>query len=104
MLLNSHNFLNAAADRIRAVRERLGLTQEDFARQLGISQSFMSLVEAEKRKPSVQLLYSLLIVFNVDLHWILTGQGKMFNQDQGLTVHVSQYIHFLFTGKVEIRV
>jgi transcriptional regulator with XRE-family HTH domain len=72
------NLLKMTASRIRAVRERLKLKQVDFANQLGISQSFLSIVESGKRKPSFELLCSLLTRFNVDLTWVLTGQGKMF--------------------------
>jgi transcriptional regulator with XRE-family HTH domain len=72
------NLLKTAAGRIRTVRERLKLKQVDFANQLGVSQSFLSIVESGKRKPSFALLCSLLTSFNVDLPWVLTGQGEMF--------------------------
>jgi transcriptional regulator with XRE-family HTH domain len=82
---NSKDFedlLKDAAGRIRAVRKKLMLKQEDFANQLGISQSFLSVVESGKRKPSFELLFSLLTRFNVDLSWLLTGKGKMFIKNQ----------------------
>lgn len=72
------DLLKMTASRIRAVREKLKLKQADCANQLGISQSFLSIVESGKRKPSFELLCSLLTRFNVDLTWVLTGQGKMF--------------------------
>ena len=72
------NLINTAAGRIRAVREKLKLKQVDFANQLGISQSYLSIVESGKRKLSFELLFSLLTRFNVDLPWVLTGKGEMF--------------------------
>jgi transcriptional regulator with XRE-family HTH domain len=72
--------LEAMGRRIQAVKERLGLNQSSFARQLGVSQSFLSQVAAGKRKPSFELLYSLFTRFGVDLPWILTGAGEMFSQ------------------------
>jgi transcriptional regulator with XRE-family HTH domain len=76
--IESENLLKTAASRMRAVREKLKLKQVDFANQLGISQSYLSIVESGKRKPSFELMFSLLTRFNVDLPWVLTGQGEMF--------------------------
>ena len=42
--------------RIRALRERRGLTQEDFADRCGVSVSFASLLERGERSPSYETL------------------------------------------------
>ena len=72
--------LNAIGERIQSIEDRLGLSQLNFARQLGVSQSFLSQVEAGKRKPSFELLFSLHTRFKVELPWVLTGTGEMFSQ------------------------
>ena len=48
--------LQGLARRIRALRERRGLTQEDFAARAGISVSFASLLERGERSPSYETL------------------------------------------------
>ncbi len=48
--------LQGLARRIRALRERRGLTQEDFAARCGISVSYASLLERGERSPSYETL------------------------------------------------
>ena len=48
--------LQALARRLRTLRERQGLTQEDFAARCGISVSFASLLERGERSPSYETL------------------------------------------------
>jgi transcriptional regulator with XRE-family HTH domain len=48
--------LQRLARRIRFLRERRGLTQEDFAARCGISVSFASLLERGERSPSYETL------------------------------------------------
>src|SRR3954454_18672757 len=51
--------LQGLARRIRALRERRGLTQEEFARRCGISVSFASLLERGERSPSYDTLLTI---------------------------------------------
>jgi transcriptional regulator with XRE-family HTH domain len=67
--------------RVKAVRDELNLKQGAFAKKLSISQSFISYIEKGQRKPSFELMSSLLSVFNVNLHWLVTGIGDMFIPD-----------------------
>jgi len=61
--------------RVKQVRERSGLTQKDFAEQIGISRSFLSEIESEKVKPSVEALIGIVTRFQIDPHWLLIGAG-----------------------------
>lgn len=54
--LRPRESLAALAKRIRTLRERQGLTQEDFAQKSGISVSFASLLERGERSPSYETL------------------------------------------------
>jgi DNA-binding XRE family transcriptional regulator len=51
--------LDKLAHRVRTLRERKGLTQEEFARRCGISVSFASLLERGRRSPSYETLILL---------------------------------------------
>jgi transcriptional regulator with XRE-family HTH domain len=59
--------LEGLARRIRALRERRGLTQEDFARACGISVSFASLLERGERSPSYDTLLQVASAMGVPL-------------------------------------
>lgn len=46
--------------------EREGLSQADFAKQLGVSQGYLSRVLARKRKPNAELIAGAFRVLNIE--------------------------------------
>ena len=67
--------------RVKAIRKTLGLSQKDFAGPLGNSGTFISEVENGKYKPCYDFFYNIMAHFNVNLHYLMTGQGEMFIRD-----------------------
>jgi SOS-response transcriptional repressor LexA len=64
--------------RIREIREVLNLKIAEFARKLNIPRS--TLVGWEEGKTaSIEILKPLEKVFNVNIDWLLTGNGEMFS-------------------------
>ncbi|MBZ4422128.1 helix-turn-helix domain-containing protein [Myxococcus sp. RHSTA-1-4] len=63
--------LHGLARRIRALRERRGLTQEDFAARCGISVSFASLLERGERSPSYETLLQVASALELPLWELL---------------------------------
>ncbi|NMO22206.1 helix-turn-helix transcriptional regulator [Pyxidicoccus fallax] len=63
--------LQGLARRIRALRERRGLTQEDFAARCGISVSFASLLERGERSPSYETLLQVASALQLPLWELL---------------------------------
>lgn len=63
--------LRGLARRIRTLRERQRLTQEDFASRCGISVSFASLLERGERTPSYETLLTLADALQVSLAELL---------------------------------
>lgn len=63
-----------AGPRIRRVRNSLGLTQTAMAEELGISPSYLNLIERNQRPLTVQLLLKLASVYKLDLEE-LRGQA-----------------------------
>ncbi|MFE8601872.1 helix-turn-helix transcriptional regulator [Archangium violaceum] len=59
--------LQGLARRIRGLRERRGLTQEEFAERSGISVSFASLLERGERSPSYETLVQVAGALGVPL-------------------------------------
>ena len=59
--------LDALARRVKSLRENLRLTQEEFARKIGISVSFASLLERGERAPSYETLVAVAHALDVPL-------------------------------------
>lgn len=62
--------------RIKEVRSILNLSQEEFGSLLGSGKSYISAVENDKSKLSVENLVKLLVNFKVNINYILGGIGE----------------------------
>lgn len=62
--------------RIKEIREQKRLKQERFAEIIGIRQGFVSSIEKGK-KPSLETMFKIASAFDVNLTWLLTGEGEM---------------------------
>jgi transcriptional regulator with XRE-family HTH domain len=60
----------------RRVRELRGfdLTQADFARQIGVSQSYLSAIELGRNEAGAEVLLSISREFGRSIEWLLTGE------------------------------
>ena len=65
-------------ERIKAVRKALGLTQQKFAEQAGMSRDAYAKYETGENKPSIATVSLICRTFNVDEVWLRTGVGEMF--------------------------
>lgn len=59
--------------RIRARRQHLGLTQEQLAKEMGVSTSFMGHIERGTRKASLETLVQLANVMDVSIDGLLSA-------------------------------
>ncbi len=64
--------------RLRALRKKLGLNQTEFAKHLGITQTAYSMIENGYRPLAEKYIKVICSTFNVNQHWLTTGQGDMF--------------------------
>lgn len=64
--------------RMRAVRKALHMTQEEFAKPLGISFAAVSMTERELNNVSEQNIRAMVREYHVNETWLRTGEGKMF--------------------------
>lgn len=64
--------------RLQLVRKSLNLLQKDFARTLNISNASLSEMEAGNAKPRFELLYNITKIYNVNLNFLLHGEGEIF--------------------------
>ena len=76
-------------DRIIQLRERLGLSQADFARAIGVAPGYLALVEADRRKLSEEHLQEICDRYQVSRAWLEHGEGELgedFNQPRILVL------------------
>ena len=71
------------AFRLKFIREKLGLKQKDFAKKLNVSGPTLSDLEKGKYKPGHELFYNISKDFNVNLYYLLFGEGEMFVSPAG---------------------
>lgn len=69
-----------AGPRIRRIRNSLGLTQTAMAEALGISPSYLNLIERNQRPLTVQLILKLSETYEVDAGDLQGGRGEVFNE------------------------
>ena len=65
--------------RLKKYREYLKLSQDDIAKLIGSSAAYISLVENDRSKLSVENLIKLLLNYNINLNYLLAGIGIPFN-------------------------
>lgn len=65
-------------ERIKDVRNSLGLTLEKFGEKLGVTKTTISRLEKGERSLTEQMTKSICREFSVDYMWLTTGEGEMF--------------------------
>jgi len=93
-----------SGERIRQIRKKLNLKQKDFAERLNIAGPSLSEIETGKFKPGHDLLVKLTKEFNVNLYYVLFGEGDMFidpifssyNRTRRYAVNVDDVRDFLY--------
>ena len=70
-------------NRIRAVRDSLGLSREAFGKELGISAAMVNNIERGRVEIRGIVVKSVAQAFGVSEHWLLTGEGDMHDIDTG---------------------
>lgn len=64
--------------RLKEVREKLGLSQRDFAKRTDIGQSTLAMFETGSRIPKDIHINRICQEFNINEEWLRTGEGDMF--------------------------
>lgn len=69
---------NTVNERLKMLREQLGLSQKKMASSVGVPQTTYSNYEIGIRPVPDVLLHSLSTEYGIDLQWLKTGEGEMF--------------------------
>lgn len=65
-------------ERIKELRLKLGLSQDEFGRRLGVTRGAITNIELNKVEPKPLFIDLMCREFNVSETWLRTGEGKMF--------------------------
>lgn len=67
-------------NRIHEIRINAALSMRAFANKIGISGEAVRLLENGTTKPADRTVRDICEKFNVNEHWLRTGEGEMFHQ------------------------
>ena len=68
-------------ERLALVRKTLKLTQREFAEKISVATGYVASMEVGLRKVNPRIMKLVSAIFNVNAHWLETGEGEMFYTD-----------------------
>ncbi len=78
--------MSAIGDRIREIREKLKMTQEQLANNAQISKGFLSDVENNKRNISSRLLLRISNQLGASVDYLLRGEVKGHSEEEKIVI------------------
>jgi len=69
-------------ERIKELRNTLKLSQRAFAKAIYVSNGYLAGIELGHNEVKNRLVHLISSAFSVNKHWLLTGEGRMFNSTQ----------------------
>lgn len=98
-----HADIDAIANRLIIIRNSEGISQKEFAKRLGISQSMLSYIENGQRAPNLQMIQKAS-QFGYPVEWILNGEDNaeptIQNKRQKDIASIAENIHKLSNREV----
>lgn len=67
-------------ERVKELRKQVNLTQQAFADRLNLKRNTVGSYEVNVVEPSDRTISDICREFNVNVTWLRTGEGEMFNQ------------------------
>jgi transcriptional regulator with XRE-family HTH domain len=74
--------LEEFGNRIKKIRKALKLSQNEFARGINMSGSFISDLESGSSRAGYDFFYALATVYDVNLYYLVLGEGEMFGREE----------------------
>ncbi len=90
-------------ERVKTIRNALGLTIERFSARLGVSKPSISSIENGTLPLSEKLTKSICNKFNVDYLWLTRGEGNMFADFVSETKGTLSQIDQVMSGENEFH-
>ena len=73
---------NQFGSRLREIRQRLKMTQEQLGKKLGVNASAVAKYEYEVTFPNIKMLNILASQYNVSMDYLVSGRGTLFYEDK----------------------
>lgn len=80
---NIKSYETNTIQRINEIITQLGISASSFARSINTPQTTLSNILNRGTEPRAELLGMIVKTHNVSAHWLLTGEGEMFNGRSG---------------------
>ncbi|MCR1822437.1 helix-turn-helix domain-containing protein [Terrisporobacter muris] len=64
--------------RLKEIRLKKGLSQDEFSKKLGISRSHVASLEGGRKTLTERLINDISREYNVNKQWLISGDGEMF--------------------------
>lgn len=89
---------NTMKDRLRHLRELKGLTQEQFAKRIGIKRNTYANYEIGRNYPIDASIHAICREFEIYETWLRTGEGEMIRpvDDED---RITQWVHDIFSDE-----
>jgi transcriptional regulator with XRE-family HTH domain len=68
---------------LRKAREAVGLTQEELAFKAGVHRTYVSLLEREKKSPTLSMLFRLCQAMGISASELVARVEKAMNENRG---------------------
>lgn len=78
-------------ERIKELRRLLKLTQNEFAKKIGVKQSTIATYESGRNEPTYSVIKSICREYSVSEDWLRSGKGSIFLPDISGTVEALAY-------------
>lgn len=77
--INFHDHQDTINSRFRSIRKMLRLSQSEFGKQLGITQTSIGQIERGINGPSVKVVEQICVAFHLSPWWVICGRGEKFS-------------------------
>lgn len=88
--------------RIIELRKNLNLTQDEFAKKIGLSRNFIWMIEKGERTPSDRTISDICRTFGVDEIWLRDGIGEPF-REKSQEEHIAEVLGGVLTGSEQSK-
>jgi len=77
-----------SAERLKYFRRAIGLSQEKFSKELGVSKPAYVRYETGNREIPSRMMKMMFEKFNLSIGWLLFGEGGMFSPEDAESRHI----------------
>ena len=88
--------------RIIELRKNLNLTQDEFAKKIGLSRNFIWMIEKGDRIPSDRTISDICRTFGVDEIWLRDGIGEPF-REKTQEEHIAEVLGGVLAGSEQSK-